>query len=131
MAGELDDIVDCVAEIAVDLADCFGHSVANGSPLIFNNEDGTGDFSLSGYIDEGYSGSASLHGGQTDSQEINIIIPKQTNFPPASFHINTGSIVTANGTKYVTEDYSSDIEDMKLAATFTLICTRFNQDFDA
>lgn len=130
MANELDDIVDCVAEIAVDLADCFGHSEANGSPLVFNNQDGTASVTLSGYIREGYRGRANPHGGQTDSQEIRIEIPTQTGFPPASYHINTGSTVTANSVTYVVDDYESDVEDLRQAAMVTLISSKFNQDFD-
>ena len=120
--SELDDIVDCVAEIAVDLAGCFGHT-----DLIFNNEDGSGAVTLSGYIDTGYGGESTLYGGNTDSQDINIIIPKQTGFPPSQ--INTGSTVTANSVKYSVISYEADVEDLNLTASVTLTCSKLNQDF--
>lgn len=65
-------------------------------------------------------------GGETDNFELLVVVPRQTNFPPASFSPgDTLLYPKTGGTTYMIENVLPDIEGPDMAATFTMKLGRY------
>jgi len=79
-----------------------------------------------GFVNSGGPRKIGLLGGETDTDEIEFIIPRQTNFPPTSFlpgaqiryPITTGDV-------FAVIEIEEDNEDIHQASTFKLSCERY------
>ena len=78
-----------------------------------------------GYV-VGNNRTIGLLGGLTDMDELEVVIPRQTNFPPAAF--NPGAEIRypkTSGNVFAVEDAIGDNEDINQSSTFRLSCRRF------
>jgi hypothetical protein len=67
-----------------------------------------------------------LLGGVTDTDGLDVIIPRQTSFPPTDFL--PGSQIRypiSTGTVFQVDVIEEDNEENTQASTFKLVCTRF------
>jgi len=65
--------------------------------------------------------------GNVDAYDVQVLIPRQTNFPPTT-GISTGATCTVGTRKYAVENADSDFEGITDAATIRLICHVLGND---
>jgi hypothetical protein len=93
-----------------------------GVRIDFQNVQETGDIvSLYAIVDTPSTLTVGVRTGQIDRSDIVLVVPRQTNFPPASIEPNC--IVTLNEKVYQVDTVDFDNEDINMTSVFTLTCS--------
>jgi hypothetical protein len=92
-----------------------------GELMIFRNDGkGTSGVTLYGTVVDGYVRNVGPRSGSVDSQQINVQVPRQTNFPPSNFNIN--ATIEIDGNEFQVVDYETKPSTETYAIEYILTC---------
>ncbi len=110
---------DRVAKVAYRVA------IRTGVQIDFKNFEDAAYVTLWGHVVSSSQQTGLARGG-SDTSEIVVSIPRQTNFPPTAF--KAGALIRypkSSGVIFEVEEIKPDNEDINQASTFLLSCGRF------
>ena len=93
-----------------------------GERMVFKNSgSGTTGVTVYGTVSSSYSRNVGIRNGAIDLQEMEVTIPRQTNFPPDNFDIN--SVIEVDGQDLQIQSYITDPDDRTYAAIWMFSCS--------